>query len=415
MSYLVCAYNGVGVLGAARTMIELRWLMIACLVVSQAAIGLDFSGFLAAETRFFTQAPLHPAQVTRMWSPSVFTQPEFRHDLNGGQDRLTAIPFFRVDAYQSSRTHFDLRELNWLHRGDDWDLRVGFGKVFWGVTESRHLVDIVNQTDLLEDVDEDSKLGQPMVNLNLSQPWGNLSLFVLPAFRERTFIGRKDRFRYLLPVDDSHPVYESSLKYWHPDLAARWSKTFGDWDIGISQFWGTGREPRLVVDPVTLTLIPNYDIITQTGMDVQAALGKWLLKLEAITRGGQGKRFGAVVGGFEYTFNQIFGTTTDLGVLAEYIYDGRDWQAPPTAFKNDVFVGFRLNLNDSQSSEMLLGAIVDRNWAATVLSLEGSRRIGEKWKLGIEARIFENTSPTDLVLYGLRQDAYLQLRLYRYF
>ena len=48
-----------------------------------------------------------------------------------------------------------LREAHWLHDKGAWDLLIGVGKVFWGVTESRHLVDIVNQTDLVENPDQE--------------------------------------------------------------------------------------------------------------------------------------------------------------------------------------------------------------------------------------------------------------------
>jgi hypothetical protein len=45
-----------------------------------------------------------------------------------------------------------VRELNWIHQAETWSLLAGVGKVFGSVTESRHLVDIINQTDLVEDI-----------------------------------------------------------------------------------------------------------------------------------------------------------------------------------------------------------------------------------------------------------------------
>ena len=41
----------------------------------------------------------------------------------------------------------------------DWSLSIGLGKVFWGVTEFNHLVDVINQTDLVEGIDGEAKLG----------------------------------------------------------------------------------------------------------------------------------------------------------------------------------------------------------------------------------------------------------------
>jgi len=72
-----------------------------------------------------------------------------------------------VDEHDDNRTHGDIRELSWIHVGSNWETRVGVRKVFWGVTEGRHLVDIINQTDAVDQVDGEEKLGQPMINLSV--------------------------------------------------------------------------------------------------------------------------------------------------------------------------------------------------------------------------------------------------------
>lgn len=45
----------------------------------------------------------------------------------GGDDRLTFVPFLRLDAHDENRTHWDIREANWLHLADTWDMTVGVG------------------------------------------------------------------------------------------------------------------------------------------------------------------------------------------------------------------------------------------------------------------------------------------------
>ena len=90
-----------------------------------------------------------------------------------------------------------------------------------------------------------------------------------------------------------------------------------------------------------------YRTITQLGLDLQYTREAWLWKLEAIGRAGEGETFGAAVGGVEYTRYQVFGSAADVGFLSEYLYDGRDVTAPPTAFDNHGFVGTRLALNDT--------------------------------------------------------------------
>jgi hypothetical protein len=386
------------------------------LVHSSLAGETDFSGFIAGDLRIFPSSPVHAGQSGAALNPSLVVQPEIRYEWNSGVDRITAIPFARLDSLDSERTHADLRELNWLHVGDNWELRVGVDKVFWGVTESVHLVDIINQTDLVENPDGEDKLGQPMVNLTLILPWGTLDLFGLPYFRERTFPGKEGRLRPPLPIDTDRAEFESGAKQHHVDWAMRWSLSWGDFDIGVSHFSGTSREPRLVPRVISSNepvLVPFYNTIDQTGLDLQWTKGSWLWKLEIISRGGQGDRFTALAGGFEYTFVGIFHTGTDLGLLSEYIHDDRDVE-DSTSFEDDVFIGARLSFNDVQSTGLLLGAIFDTDSDSTVWFLEGSRRIGENWTLDLEVRAFNGITRNE-PLSGFQNDDFLQFQLARHF
>jgi hypothetical protein len=385
----------------------------------------EWSGFAALDLRLFAEPAAFSGQNTSFADPSVLVQPEFRQGWNNGADRFTAIPFGRYDSLDSNRSHWDIREFNWLHKGDGWNLQAGVGRLFWGVTESRHLIDIVNQADFVENINSEEKLGQPMLNLNIPTRYGNFNLLYLPYFRERTFPAANGRVRFELPVDTDNPNL-NGISHFHPDWAMRWSRTFGDWDVGIAHFSGVGREPRLAPyfpdgSPFPTALIPTYDLINQTSLDVQGALGNWLLKLEAMTRSGQGSRFAAVVAGAEYTQYGIFESSAELGLLMEYQYDGRDTStprqasdAPPTPADNDVFLGTRLSLNDEQNTQLLLGVTVDLNTQATVVSFEGSRRLDDVWRIELESRLFKNIPSTD-ILTGMSQDDYVQIRLTRFF
>jgi hypothetical protein len=387
---------------------------------------IEFSGFIAGEVRFFPQSPAWPGQSSAALNPSLVGQLELRYEWNESRDRITLIPFGRLDSLDTERTHLDLREFNWLHVGGewgqrlgiDWELRMGVDKVFWGVTESVHLVDIINQTDLVENPDGEDKLGQPMVNLTLVLPWrtGTLDLFVLPYFRERTFPGEEGRLRPPLPIDTDRAEYESGAEEYHTDWAVRWSHTVGDFDVGVSQFWGTSREPHLIprkVSPVETVLVPFYDLIDQTGLDLQWTKYGWLWKLEIISRDGHGDRFTALAGGFEYTFVGVFNTAADLGLLAEYLYDDRGDKAT-TPYEDDVFIGTRLTFNDAQSTGFLGGVVIDTDSDTTLWFFEGSRRLGENWMLDLEARLFNGISPGD-PLFGFQKDDFLQLTLSRHF
>ncbi len=274
---------------------------------------------------------------------------------------------------------------------------------------------MINQTDLVENIDSEDKLGQPMINLSWVKDWGTLELFVLPYFRERTFAGEEGRLRGRLVVDTDHPLYESGAEENHTDFAVRWSHWIGDWDIGVAHFTGTSREPLFIpgLDGGELVLRPYYQQIDQTSLDLQATKGDWLWKLEAIYNRNDREDYSAFVGGFEYTLVGVCNSASDLGLLMEYHYDDRD-EAATTPFENDIFVGVRWMLNDVQSSELLAGAIVDADSQASFVSIEASRRLGQSWKMSLEARLLSGQDKQDR-LYGLRNDDYIELQIAKYF
>ena len=374
----------------------------------------ELSGYVAVEGRVFFEDALFAEQETN--NASFALQPEYYHEWENGSS-FTFVPFARLDSADSRRTHFDVRELNYLWLGPSWELRIGIGKVFWGVTEFVHLVDIINQTDLVEAPDGEDKLGQPMVSLSFPWDWGTIDLFLMPYFRERTFPGSDGRLRSQPVVDTDNPVYESSREERHVDFAVRYSRSIGPWDIGLSHFIGTNREPTLVPgsdpsgDPV---FTPFYEQINQSGLDLQLITGGWLWKLEAIYRTGQGgDDFFAGAFGFEYTFYGLFGTPVDVGVLAEYIFDERDKEAT-TSLQNDVAGGVRVSFNDAAGSEALIGVLQDTESSVLGITLEASRRFGSNWRAYLETGALSGI-PSDDPLYDLRDDSYVRLELAYYF
>jgi len=389
--------------------------LLAVLPLLAEAYDTRLSGFVGAELRGFVEDARFDSQFNGL-QPSLIVQPEFALLPENSDNQFNFIPFVRLDSRDSRRTHFDVREAYWLHVSDEWELLAGVNRVFWGVAESRHLVDIINQTDLVEDLDGEDKLGQPMINLSTQQDWGAVSLFVMPWFRERTFPGKNGRLRFPL-VTDGDPDYQSSDKQHRLDVALRYSHYIGEWDFGVSYFNGTGREPRFLLNSNATRLVPFYDLIKQVGTDIQFTHEGWLWKFEGLWRAQHGDHFLATVGGFEYTLYQLAGSATDLGLLLEYSWDGRSSNpadAPPILFDDDIFVGTRLTLNDVQDSELLAGFVVDRDTRASQLTVEAERRLSDHWNMELESRWFINSGNNNVVS-AFRDDSYVTLRLSRYF
>lgn len=374
----------------------------------------DISGSIEFEFRgFFEEASDSQQPETNL---SVALQTTFEISSDDGRQNFVVTPFFRWDEHDPNRSHIDLRQARYFGAFDGLNLRIGVDKVFWGVTEAVHFVDIINQTDLVENVDGEDKLGQPMVNLALPTEVGTFELFWLPYFRERSFEDFEGRPRFDLPVDTDQTLYEDPEGEHHPDIAVRWSHYIGEFDIGLAHFEGTGRDPLLIPgldSQARPVLIPYYPQISQTSLDLQATFGAWLYKFEGLTREELGESYIQATGGIEYSFYGIFGTAQDLGLVAEYAWDERGALAR-TPFNNDGFLGLRWALNDEQSTSVLAGVLADFDTEAWLFRVEAERRLGETASISLEAQ-FAGDVPLEDVLYSYEDDDFIQIRLTRYY
>ena len=388
-------------------------LLLSSLVAHAEEASWDWGADIEFQSRFFARDALWPGQASQATRLSIAATAELRWRNAAGDQRASFIPFLRWDEADTERSLVDLPEAYWAWEGEATELLVGANTVFWGVTESVHLVDIINQTDAAGDIDGEDKLGQPMVNVAWQNDWGQVSAFVLPLFRERSYPGIDGRLRSPLPVDTDRPVYESARGENHIDLALRYSHYVGDMDIGLSLFSGTSREPRLLPAEDGFALLPHYDQIDQFGVDLQYTRDAWLWKLEAIARNGYSQTFAAAVGGFEYTFYQVRQSAADVGLLLEFQYDGRNELEPFTVNDNDVFVGTRLALNDVQDTSVLAGIAYDVDTGETFLNVEAERRFGDDIAVEMRIRVFSGASPQDIT-YSVIRDDYVPLQIAKY-
>lgn len=434
-------------------------LAISLLLAAPLALAWDIDGELEFEGRSYYELD------GGLSDSSVAGKLEIFHRWGRRKQRLIAELFHREDREDPSRSHGDVREAYYHHIGRDAELRLGVRRVYWGVTESRHLVDIINQSDFVEDLDNESKLGQPMFNPAFITDWGTLDLFLLPYARARTFPGANGYPRLPFEVAVGEAQYESLRGQKRLDFAARWSMVLGGADIGLSFFSGSAREPLLlpclrrgsgfdgtedgpncvpesaIPDPGPLppavvsllqqlglapsneeveqqildaiVLVPRYELIDQTGLDAQYVWGATAWKLEATLRRQGGRWHSAAVAGFEHTLGDLFGSGIDLGLLAEYLYDERG-SLLGSRFDDDWFGGMRIGFNDIAGTQILAGGIVEPDGSNRLFSIEASRRIGNNWRVALEGRVFSDIQDDDPLSFFADQD-HLRLEFVRYF
>lgn len=380
----------------------------------------EVRGNLLLETRLFPESAAFSGQSRN--DASIVLAPEYYAEWPGVTS-LTVSPFLRVDTSDARRTHFDMRELFLRTGHSDWSVGVGFGKVFWGTTESKHLVDIINQTDLIESPTGEHKFGQPMLNLSFSQDWGFLDVYIMPYFRERIFQSRSGRLRAGVLVDGGQTQFDSDLGKYHPDISVRYNNSVGPWDIGLAQFYGTSRDPTLNNSGQSkdgdLVLLPDYELIHQTAIDIQYTVGSWLWKLESLFRRGQKNALGneeqffSSVGGFEYNFFGALTSKADVGVLLEYMRDSR-LNRSTDPLEHDIFSGLRLTLNDEADTQALAGVVQDISDSTRQVIIEASRRLTDTVRLNVNIQYFASVEDGD-VSSDLKGDDFIRFELAYYY
>ena len=372
--------------------------------------NLDTRISVGFESKYFKNSPKWSEQSTDVVQTSVEGYIELFYPFSESYS-VTFSPFLRKDGIDEYRDLFDVREGYLLLESNQFEMLFGINTVFWGVTESINIVDVINQVDT-GDISGDQKLGQPMVNLQFLPEYGTFSLYLLPYFRERNFPGNEGRFRGPVVIEKSASKFESSDDLHNLDIALRYSHYFADIDFGLSYFKGTSREP-LILSNAQEELSLHYAQISQIGLDVQYTYLDWLFKSELTIRNGFSETYFAAVSGFEYTLYQIFNSDSDFSILLEYQHDSRSKDEPQVLSDQDIFFGYRITLNDMSDSSFLGGTTYDTSKYSSTTFLKYETRIYENYNFQISLTEFSGSQPSD-PSYIFDSDDFIQIKLTSY-
>ena len=378
---------------------------------------LEFETEVTVASWLFPESPLYAGQKDNNYS--IALESELYAEWDKG-DSFVFTPFILLDSYDDNRSHLDIREALYSWYGDDWESSVGIGQVFWGVTESKNLVDIINQFDAVYDPLFKTKLGQPLTNLTLIRDSGYYELFILPYFRERTSPGKKGRLRGDPEFSKGGTKFEGGSQ-WTPELAVRWSNSFNDYDLSMHSFFGYSRAPSIDVMIVDgqLKYEPNYQRVRQIGGTVQKTSEATLYKMEWLAKDGQkdtnfrrGGYFWTVFG-FEHTLYKAIDEGGDLGFLMEYNFDSRRSRSNDS-LQDDIFIAARITLNDPDDTQMLFGSILDLDGDGQMYQVDFGKRLNDSLTFGVKGAVYQN-GRYNSNLYILRQDSWVEINLKQYF
>ena len=378
---------------------------------------LEFETEVTVASWLFPEAPLYKGQKDDNYS--IALESEVYAEWDKG-DSFVFTPFILLDSYDDNRSHIDIREALYSWYGDDWESSIGIGQVFWGVTESKNLVDVINQFDAVYDPLFKTKLGQPLTNLTLIRDSGYYELFILPYFRERTSPGKKGRLRGDPEFSKGGTNFEGGSQ-WTPELAIRWSNSFNDYDLSMHSFFGYSRAPSIdvIIVDAQLKYEQNYQRVRQIGGTIQKTSEATLYKMEWLAKDGQkdanfrrGGYFSTVFG-LEHTLYKAIGEAGDLGLLVEYNFDSRRSRSNDS-LQDDIFMAVRLTLNDTDDTQMLLGSILDLDGDGQIHQIDFGKRLNDSLTFGIKGAIYQNGKYNSNI-YILRQDSWIEINLKQYF
>ena len=295
----------------------------------------------------------------------------------------------RISGGTGGAGQFDFCEAHVSGRVGEMDYLVGSTILFWGKVESYNPVDIVNALDYSRGLLRSEKRGAPMVRLSWPAGPGQIDILAID-FVENIYPGRALRERPALPVNDNAAGFSGGAGRDDIAAAARWSGYFGDIDLGVSWFRGSGHAPRLLPQ-ADGTLRPDYSRISQFGLDIQSLHGDTAMKAELIHRRGQYDRlgsddsYGAGVFGLEHNLYDLAESGRDLVLIAEYARDDRRDRSH-SGFQNDLILGGRWVWNDVKDTEILALLSRDFDNAAQVLSVTADRRLTDSLSFEATAR-----------------------------
>ncbi len=338
---------------------------------------------------------------------SVQVKPDLALFFNDSWQAVIA-PRFRLGITDPEFNLISLDDVYGEYVADQFEVRVGYQTFFWGTVESVNIVDILNQNDFAIDFfdPKTNKLGEPAIRVRVLLGEDRFDLYHFSYFTPASLPDKVNRFNFFDGRRDisDHPLYTHGAKRLRQQFALRWTRTIGSADVGLAYFNGYDKFPVVHAIPRALQADTLYYEMQQVSGDLQMSLGNWLVKGEALFQdtgiagscvrdtllrvGGTARRdlvpgdHTAFVGGFEYTFFGVLGKS-DLGVIAEYLYDSVQ-SSDAVAFRpfqNDVFAGVRWSRNNPGDGALLAGVILDVKNRTQVWRIEYEERYFDRIKL----------------------------------
>lgn len=315
--------------------------------------------------------------------------------------RLSVYASF--DDKDEDRRYADFREATLTYDWHELSFTAGFTRMFWGVSESINVVNVINQADIRDNINGKEKMGQQHFSVQYNGDASELQVVYMPVFREQVF-GLRPSF--LLPISD-RAKYEDGHK--EGGWAARF-KQYGDqseWAIGY--FSGTRRIPNLVISSATQTVTMFHPQTTNILFDGIYLGDTFSPKLELKLGRELGKHFYSANIGIEYPVYPDMWNLNELTFVAEYLKDSRGLEAE-TIGQDDLFVGAKGVVGTQSEFRLLFGH--DLETSSHYFELSGQYRFNDYARLTFQAVGGIDVTKNDRLLYPLENEKYTTIKIH---
>lgn len=411
----------------------------------------SLSGQVDVGLRHYTEDGKFPGQEDSGYDPFASVRLDSNFGIGSGE-LVFQLSYLKDD--RNGRTFLNPQKAYYTNTLDGWDFVLGYNLEDWGVSTGRSLVNVLNARNQTNQLGSSDLIGTPMANANVFTDMGTFSLYILGDEVEDNFGDEATRQRGPIFTDDRLIRYEDDDSV---DVALRFSNSFslgnGSLDIGASVFDGTSREalslPGCVQADATVSeaacdafnanvlsaynagatpiesalasgiaavtaLTPYYQEVREYGLTAVYAQGNTQLRFEGIHRETSDESFSAAIIGGDRTFYDAFGGDGTLIVALEYHYDDRSDRQPVTVFEDDVYFGLNYAHNDTNDAKFNFGMFYDLEESSKIYTMSASRRIGDRFRVGVSANHIEADSINDPLI-NADGDSYFELSVSTFF
>ena len=310
------------------------------------------------------------------------------------------------DKVDIERRYVDIREASAYKSWDDISVGGGIDTFFWGVSESINLINVLNQSDVIASLDGKVKLGQTFVSLHHRIFNGDIKVYYLPTFRERSFPQRPSFGGQIVHTC----IFEDDNK--RGGIAARGVFYHNNVEFSLGYFKGTRRDPLFIkLSSKQAQLIPYY-LQTENYLFDGVYLGTdATYKLEIKTGKEQSKGFFASNIGIEYPIFSLPTILQDLVLIAEYVFDDRG-NTVESHGQNDIFIGTKFELTSSGNTQVRFLFSYDFDYKSQYAEISYQYRITDYVRIKAKMMGVLKDSTNDLRLHPLANEEFIKMSIH---